>query len=128
MRAAMGEAAVALAKRAGYVNAGTVELIAERDDPERFFFLEVNTRLQVEHPVTEAITGLDLVAVQLRVARGEPLSDQVREARITGHAIEVRLYAEDPTAGFRPSTGTLDRFDLPDTVRVDSGYRTGGIV
>jgi propionyl-CoA carboxylase alpha chain len=126
LRAALGAAAVAAGTAIGYVGAGTVEFVV--DPSGDFSFLEVNTRLQVEHPVTEAITGLDLVDVQLRIARGEPLPDEVRSARIRGHAIEVRLYAEDTTAGFRPSTGTLDRFTMPDAVRVDAGYRAGGTV
>ena len=109
LREAMGEAAVALARHAGYVNAGTVELIAERDDPARFFFLEVNTRLQVEHPVTEAVTGLDLVELQLRVAAGEPLPLTQEEVRRDGWAVEARIYAEDPAAGFLPSSGARRR-------------------
>ena len=105
-------AAVAAGKALGYTGAGTVEFVM--DDTGAFWFLEVNTRLQVEHPVTELVTGLDLVALQLRVAEGEPLPAEVTEARIHGHAIEVRLYAEDVPAGFLPATGTLHRFRIPD--------------
>ncbi len=107
LREAMGAAAVALARQAGYVNAGTVELIAERDDPSSFYFLEVNTRLQVEHPVTEEVTGLDLVELQLRVAAGEPLPLSQDEVTRSGWAIEARIYAEDPAAGFLPSSGEV---------------------
>ncbi|HWH19602.1 MAG TPA: biotin carboxylase N-terminal domain-containing protein [Solirubrobacterales bacterium] len=128
MREAMGEAAVALARHAGYVNAGTVELIAERDDPERFFFLEVNTRLQVEHPVTEAVTGLDLVELQLRVAAGEPLPLTQDEVRRDGWAVEARIYAEDPAAGFLPSSGAVVAYREPTGVRVDSGIEEGSVV
>jgi acetyl-CoA/propionyl-CoA carboxylase, biotin carboxylase, biotin carboxyl carrier protein len=128
LREAMGEAAVALARHAGYVNAGTVELIAERDDPERFFFLEVNTRLQVEHPVTEAVTGLDLVELQLRVAAGESLPLTQEEVRRDGWAIEARIYAEDPAAGFLPSSGAVVAYREPVGVRVDSGIEQGTIV
>jgi 3-methylcrotonyl-CoA carboxylase alpha subunit len=108
-RAEMGAAAVAAAKAVGYVGAGTVEFIAEptADGDLRFFFMEMNTRLQVEHPVTEAITGLDLVEWQLRVASGEPLPLQQHELRIRGHAIEARICAENPDAQFLPATGTL---------------------
>ncbi|HWD34674.1 MAG TPA: biotin carboxylase N-terminal domain-containing protein, partial [Casimicrobiaceae bacterium] len=102
-RRAMGEAAVAAAKAIGYVGAGTVEFIAEQDGT--FYFMEMNTRLQVEHPVTEMVTGLDLVRAQLSVATGTPLSAAVRDAGITGHAVEARVYAEDPAAGWLPSTG-----------------------
>ena len=120
LRAAMGEAAVSLARHAGYVNAGTVELIAERDDPTRFWFLEVNTRLQVEHPVTEAVTGLDLVELQLRVAAGEPLPLAQADVERRGWAVEARLYAEDPATGFLPSSGEVVAYREPAAVRVDS--------
>ncbi|HEX4751303.1 MAG TPA: biotin carboxylase N-terminal domain-containing protein [Solirubrobacterales bacterium] len=128
LREAMGEAAVALIRRAGYVNAGTVELIAERDDPSRFYFLEVNTRLQVEHPVTEAVTGLDLVELQLRVAAGEPLPLAQEEVARRGWAVEARLYAEDPATGFLPSSGAVVVYREPAAVRVDSGIERGTVV
>jgi acetyl-CoA/propionyl-CoA carboxylase biotin carboxyl carrier protein len=128
LRAAMGEAAVALACQAGYVNAGTVELIAERDDPSRFYFLEVNTRLQVEHPVTEAVTGLDLVELQLRVAAGEPLPLAQEDVERRGWAIEARIYAEDPAAGFLPDSGEVVAYREPAGVRVDSGVEAGTVV
>jgi acetyl-CoA/propionyl-CoA carboxylase, biotin carboxylase, biotin carboxyl carrier protein len=128
LREAMGAAAVALARQAGYVNAGTVELIAERDDPSKFFFLEVNTRLQVEHPVTEAVTGLDLVELQLRVAAGEELPLIQEEVRRDGWAVEARIYAEDPAAGFLPSSGAVVAYREPAGVRVDSGIEEGSVV
>jgi len=125
MRAALAEAAVAAARAVGYVNAGTVEFIAEDD---RFHFMEMNTRLQVEHPVTEAITGLDLVAWQLRIAAGERLPEA--EPPIAGHAVEVRLCAEEPSEGWRPATGRLARLRMPsgEGIRVDSGVREGDAV
>jgi acetyl-CoA/propionyl-CoA carboxylase, biotin carboxylase, biotin carboxyl carrier protein len=128
MREAMGSAAVALAKQAGYANAGTVELIAERDDPSKFFFLEVNTRLQVEHPVTEEVTGLDLVELQLRVAAGEPLPLTQDEVTRSGWAIEARIYAEDPAAGFLPSSGEVVAYREAPGARVDSGIEEGTVV
>jgi len=127
-RAAMGKAAVDAARAVGYVGAGTVEFIAEGDD---FFFMEMNTRLQVEHPVTESITGQDLVEWQLRVAQGEPMPLKQAEIPLKGHAIEVRLYAEDPARDFLPQVGTLDHLVLPSHVpgtRVDTGVRAGDTV
>jgi acetyl/propionyl-CoA carboxylase alpha subunit len=128
LRAALTKAAVTAGRAVGYTGAGTVEFVLDRDGS--FYFLEMNTRLQVEHPVTEAATGLDLVELQLRVAEGEPLPPEVREAAITGHAIEVRLYAEDVPAGFLPVTGTLHRFAIPSGpgLRVDTGFRDGSAV
>ncbi|MEZ4401113.1 MAG: biotin carboxylase N-terminal domain-containing protein [Kofleriaceae bacterium] len=123
-RASMGAAGVAVGRAVGYTSAGTVEFIVAPDGS--YYFLEVNTRLQVEHPVTEATTGLDLVREQIRVARGEPLGYAAAPPQ-RGHAIEVRLYAEDPAHGDLPTTGTLARFDLPASpgVRVDSGVAAG---
>ncbi len=126
LRGELCAAAVAAGKAIGYTGAGTVEFVM--DDTGAFWFLEVNTRLQVEHPVTELVTGLDLVALQLRIAEGEPLPAAVTEARIDGHAIEVRLYAEDVPAGFLPATGTLHRFRVPAGVRVDAGVADGSVV
>ncbi len=131
LRAAMGAAAVRAAQAVGYVGAGTVEFIADATDglrEDRFFFMEMNTRLQVEHPVTEAVTGLDLVEWQLRVAMGEPLPLAQEAVRLDGWAVEARLYAEDPAAGFLPATGLLRRLRLPGGVRVDAGVREGDAV
>ncbi|MFG6086673.1 acetyl-CoA carboxylase biotin carboxylase subunit [Stenotrophomonas indicatrix] len=125
-RAAMGKAAVDAARAVGYVGAGTVEFIAGPDGD--FYFMEMNTRLQVEHPVTEFITGTDLVEWQLRVAAGQPLPKRQDELAIHGHALEARLYAEDADRGFLPSTGTLRRLRLPTpsaNVRVDTGVEEG---
>jgi 3-methylcrotonyl-CoA carboxylase alpha subunit len=140
-RAAMGQAAVAAAKAVGYVGAGTVEFIANQDGS--FYFMEMNTRLQVEHPVTEMITGTDLVEWQLRVAFGEPLPMAQHDMAIHGHSIEARIYAENPEKGFLPSIGTLRHMDTPDAVsfelgagangdpapvRIDSGVREGDAI
>ncbi|MCP5222438.1 MAG: acetyl/propionyl/methylcrotonyl-CoA carboxylase subunit alpha [Zoogloeaceae bacterium] len=125
-RAAMGQAAVDAAKAVGYVGAGTVEFIANQDGT--FYFMEMNTRLQVEHPVTEMITGLDLVEWQLRVASGEPLPLAQEQLQIRGHALEARIYAEDPDKGFLPSTGKLLHLSPPAEnlhVRVDTGVEEG---
>ena len=129
LRRAMGEAAVKAAQAIGYVGAGTVEFLL--DARGEFFFMEMNTRLQVEHPVTEAITGLDLVAWQIRVARGEPLPITQEQVPLIGHAIEVRLYAEDPDHDFLPATGTLELYREPSAGpgrRVDSGVAEGDTV
>ncbi|MDE1985313.1 MAG: ATP-grasp domain-containing protein [Alphaproteobacteria bacterium] len=131
MRAQIGAIAVKAAQAVGYVGAGTVEFIADASKglrPDRIWFMEMNTRLQVEHPVTEAVTGIDLVEWQLRVASGEALFKRQNDIRPKGHAVEVRLYAEDPPSGFLPSTGTLERLVLPDSVRVDAGVREGDAV
>jgi 3-methylcrotonyl-CoA carboxylase alpha subunit len=122
-RAEMGAAAVAAAKAIRYTGAGTVEFIAEQDG--RFYFMEMNTRLQVEHPVTEMITGLDLVELQLRVAAGEPLPLGQDQIRAQGHAIEARIYAEDPERDFLPATGKLVHLAFPADARVDTGVREG---
>lgn len=141
LRQKMGEAAVAAARAVGYVGAGTVEFIVEQpggyDQPEamQFYFMEMNTRLQVEHPVTEAITGQDLVEWQLRVAAGQPLPKRQDELQIIGHAIEARICAENPDNGFLPATGTLHVYRKPtcssfaiSDVRVDDGVREGDAI
>jgi 3-methylcrotonyl-CoA carboxylase alpha subunit len=133
MRAAMGQAAVEAARAVGYVGAGTVEFIADGSAgllPDKFWFMEMNTRLQVEHPVTEAITGQDLVEWQLRVASGERLPLLQENLAIHGHAVEARLYAEDPEKGFLPSTGKLHalEFGTADGVRIDTGVEEGAEV
>jgi 3-methylcrotonyl-CoA carboxylase alpha subunit len=136
LRRRMGEAAVAAARAVNYVGAGTVEFIVEQRHGEmNFFFMEMNTRLQVEHPVTEAITGLDLVEWQLRVAAGEPLPLQQSELRIDGHAIEARICAENPENDFLPATGTLHVYRKPQAaaferarVRIDDGVREGDAI
>ncbi len=138
VRAAMGAAAVEAARAAGYVGAGTVEFIADGSRGLRadgFWFMEMNTRLQVEHPVSEAITGLDFVELQLRIAAGEPLPFAQGDLRIDGHAIEARVYAEDVPKGFLPATGTLHHLAFPPVsafqrgpVRIDSGVRQGDVI
>jgi 3-methylcrotonyl-CoA carboxylase alpha subunit len=131
MRAEMGEAAVRAAEAIGYAGAGTVEFIADASEglrPDRFYFMEMNTRLQVEHPVTEAVTGVDLVEWQLRVAAGEPIPAQQADLRLTGHAVEARLYAEDAAAGFLPATGRLAHLRFAEAARVDSGVRQGDVI
>ncbi|MFA1547843.1 acetyl/propionyl/methylcrotonyl-CoA carboxylase subunit alpha [Actinomadura chokoriensis] len=121
----MGAAAVAAARAVGYVGAGTVEYIVSADRPDEFFFMEMNTRLQVEHPVTELVTGLDLVELQLRVAAGEPLPFAQDDVRLDGHSIEARVYAEDPARGFLPTGGRVLALTEPEGVRVDSGLDAG---
>ena len=131
MRAAMGQAAVRAAEAIGYKGAGTVEFIVDGSKglrPDGFWFMEMNTRLQVEHPVTELITGVDLVEWQLRVASGEDLPARQEDLAIHGHAFEARLYAEDVPAGFLPATGTLTHLTFPEGARIDSGVRPGDTI
>ncbi|MDI5887887.1 acetyl-CoA carboxylase biotin carboxylase subunit [Flavobacterium yafengii] len=125
LRKKMGEAAVLVAKSCDYLGAGTVEFLL--DENNNFYFLEMNTRLQVEHPVTELITGTDLVELQIRVARGEALTIKQEDLRIKGHAMELRVYAEDPMNDFLPSVGHLDVYQLPvgEGIRVDNGFEQG---
>ena len=139
-REALCESAVRLAEAVGYVGAGTVEYVVPGDDPTAFAFLEMNTRLQVEHPVTEAVTelarrvggaapvGLDLVEWQVRVAAGEPLGFTQADVRLNGHAVEARVYAEDPAQGFLPAGGHILVCSVPDSVRVDSGVEPGSVI
>ncbi|MGZ5792256.1 MAG: ATP-binding protein, partial [Croceibacterium sp.] len=131
-REAICAAAVRAAKAVDYVGAGTIEFIADASEglkADHIFFMEMNTRLQVEHPVTEEITGVDLVEWQLRVASGEALPLKQEELSINGHAVEARLYAEDPATGFLPSTGRLERYCLPDDeIRVESGVEEGSVI
>jgi 3-methylcrotonyl-CoA carboxylase alpha subunit len=131
MREAMGQAGVLAAEAIGYSGAGTVEFIVDGSDglhPDKFWFMEMNTRLQVEHPVTEAITGVDLVAWQLRVASGEPLPVAQSDLTITGHSFEARIYAEDVPKGFLPATGTLTHLEFPQAARIDTGVREGDVI
>ncbi|NNK12143.1 MAG: acetyl-CoA carboxylase biotin carboxylase subunit [Flavobacteriaceae bacterium] len=125
LRKEMGIAATKVARSCDYLGAGTVEFLMDAD--HNFYFLEMNTRLQVEHPVTELITGVDLVELQIRVARGEELSIKQEDLKIKGHALELRVYAEDPLNNFLPSVGTLNRYRLPggEGVRVDNGFSEG---
>ncbi len=125
LRKKMGEAAVLVAKSCDYLGAGTVEFLL--DENNNFYFLEMNTRLQVEHPVTEIISGVDLVEMQIQVARGEALTIQQEDLKIKGHAVELRVYAEDPLNDFLPSVGHLDVYQLPvgEGVRVDNGFEQG---
>ena len=125
LRAQMGDAAIKVAKSCDYVGAGTVEFLL--DEKHNFYFLEMNTRLQVEHPVTEMISGVDLVELQIRVARGEVLPIKQEDLKIKGHAMELRVYAEDPLNDFLPSVGHLDVYQLPigKNIRVDNGFEEG---
>ena len=125
LREKMGHAAVTAAKAAGYVNAGTIEFLLEPDG--KFWFMEMNTRIQVEHPVTEWVTGVDLVKEQIRIASGQKLSYTQEDIKLTGHAIECRINAENPEKGFRPSPGTITDMYLPGGkgIRIDSAIYSG---
>ena len=129
-RARIGAAACDTARSVDYVGAGTVEFIVSADHPDEFFFMEMNTRLQVEHPVTEMVTGWDLVEWQVRIAAGEKLAATQDDIRMPGHAIEARVYAEDPAHGFLPTGGTVLDLEEPNGqgVRVDSGLFAGTVV
>jgi acetyl-CoA/propionyl-CoA carboxylase biotin carboxyl carrier protein len=128
LRARLGAEAVALARAGGYLNAGTVEFIADFENPREHYFLEMNARLQVEHPVTELVTGLDLVELQLAVAAGRPLPLTQEEVRLTGHAIEARINAEDPGRDFLPATGRILSYHRPAGARVDDAIEAGSVV
>lgn len=125
LREKMGEAAVKAAKAAGYVNAGTIEFLLDKEN--HFYFMEMNTRIQVEHPVTEWVTGVDLVKAQIKIAAGEKLEFTQKDIRIQGHAIECRINAEDPEKGFRPSPGTIEDLYLPGGkgIRIDTAVYSG---
>ena len=124
-RRKMGEQAVALAKSCNYVSTGTVEFLM--DKKKDFYFLEMNTRLQVEHPITELITGVDLVEQQLLIAAGHPLAFKQKDIKINGHSVEYRVYAEDPSRKFLPSIGFLEKFQEPsgENIRIDTGVEEG---
>lgn len=128
LREKMGEAAIKVAKACDYLGAGTVEFLL--DENQNFYFLEMNTRLQVEHPVTELITGVDLVELQIKIARGEALQIKQDDLKIKGHALELRVYAEDPLNNFLPSVGNLDVYKLPEgeNIRVDNGFEQGMVI
>lgn len=128
VRASMLNAAVEIARSVNYTGVGTVEFVVDALNPLDHFFLEMNTRLQVEHPVTEMVTGLDLVELQLRIAAGEPLPVTQSDVQVTGHAVEVRVYAEDGNHNFMPSSGRLVHYSVPDNVRVDSGVRQDDVI
>ena len=121
----MGDAAIKVAKSCNYIGAGTVEFLL--DENNNFYFLEMNTRLQVEHPVSELITGIDLVEQQIKVAKGEKLSFTQNDLSITGHALELRIYAEDPLNNFLPNVGSLETYIRPkgEGIRLDDGYEQG---
>ena len=125
LREEMGKAAVRVAEACDYVGAGTVEFLF--DENRNFYFLEMNTRLQVEHPITEYITGIDLVEEQIKIARGEKLSIKQEDLKISGHALELRVYAEDPMDNFLPSVGKLEKYKIPsgEKIRVDNGFEEG---